>query len=222
VAAAAGVLALLMASVLGLGNGQLFTLSYANGAHHDWAWPLTHLGDSLVLCGLLAWVLPRGQLHTLLWAIVLITLTGLAAQALKHGLFAHWLRPATFYSGQPLPFAADSPRMQSFPSGHTTTLFTAVVILWAVVRPAYGQILLALGALFLAYTRVWVGAHFPLDMVGGGVLGLGLSMVLARPLWRVFRALAQWTAAARVHLWLRWLGALLAALQWAQLTWAFF
>jgi membrane-associated phospholipid phosphatase len=221
-ATAAGVLALLMSSVLWLGNGHLFTLSYANGAHHGWAWPLTHLGDSLVLCGLLAWVLPRGQLHTLLWAIALVILTGLAAQALKHGLFAHWLRPAAFYSGQPLPFAADSPRVQSFPSGHATTIFTAMVLLWAVIRPVYGQILLVIGALLLAYTRVWVGAHFPLDVVGGGVLGLVLSLVLAVPLWRVFRPVARWAAAARVHLWLRWLGALLATLQWAQLTWAIF
>jgi undecaprenyl-diphosphatase len=64
----------------------------------------------------------------------------------------------------------------SFPSGHTQTAFTvATVLLWAYSRDGKlkwwnGAIIIALGTL-IGVSRVYVGAHFPLDVLGGALLG---------------------------------------------------
>lgn len=64
----------------------------------------------------------------------------------------------------------------SFPSGHTQTAFTiAGVILWACIRSRKINVLGAVGifavASLIAISRIYCGAHFPSDILGGAVLG---------------------------------------------------
>ncbi len=57
----------------------------------------------------------------------------------------------------------------SFPSDHATLAFAIAALLWHFHRKlSLG--LFALGAL-LAFSRVYVGAHYPFDTVGGALLG---------------------------------------------------
>ncbi|MBX3102369.1 MAG: phosphatase PAP2 family protein [Bacteroidetes bacterium] len=214
-------LGLLLALILVYGNGRLFTLLYDGGAHYVWAFPLTHLGDSLILCTLLAWALPRRHFPWLVSALLLVALSGLVAQALKHGFFDSWTRPAVHYAHQ-YAFPANTPTVNSFPSGHSTSLFTVATCLLMVVRSRVGQALLAGAALCLALTRIWVGAHFPLDVVAGGFLGLSLSYFLGPLLLRLAAPLGNWPAASVLHSVFRWAGLLLALGQWANLYWGLF
>jgi undecaprenyl-diphosphatase len=68
----------------------------------------------------------------------------------------------------------------SFPSGHAATSFAGAVILGYLFRRALPG-LLALAAL-VAVSRVYVGVHYPLDVLGGAALGsvvaLGVIAVL--------------------------------------------
>lgn len=57
----------------------------------------------------------------------------------------------------------------SFPSGHATNIFAAMVLLSLKYRK-YSPAFLAV-ALMIAYSRVYVGVHYPLDVLGGAVLG---------------------------------------------------
>jgi undecaprenyl-diphosphatase len=92
----------------------------------------------------------------------------------------------------------------SFPSDHATLGFAVAVLVWRFNRRAGTALLLI--ALLLAFTRVFVGAHYPSDVLGGAVLGTLTSMAIATisnasPLrnWldALFALLVRWRLAAR-------------------------
>ena len=70
----------------------------------------------------------------------------------------------------------DLPTTYSFPSGHATVSFACATIL-ALAVPRLRVPLFALAAL-IAFSRVYVGVHFPLDVLAGAVLGVGIAIAL--------------------------------------------
>ena len=68
------------------------------------------------------------------------------------------------------------PHSHSFPSGHTATAFAgATMMSFLVPRAAPAFYVLAAA---IAYSRLYVGAHFPLDVVGGAVIGVATALLL--------------------------------------------
>jgi undecaprenyl-diphosphatase len=68
------------------------------------------------------------------------------------------------------------PHSHSFPSGHAATAFAAATVLARLVpRAAPALYLLALA---IAYSRLYVGVHFPLDAVGGAAIGIATALLL--------------------------------------------
>jgi undecaprenyl-diphosphatase len=68
------------------------------------------------------------------------------------------------------------PHSRSFPSGHTATAFAGATMLSALVprgAPAFYVLAAA-----IAYSRLYVGVHFPLDVVGGIVIGVATALLL--------------------------------------------
>lgn len=111
---------------------------------------------------------------------VTIIRTGLAtllALAINFTIAALWYHPRPFELGighRLLPHAAET----SFPSDHATVLFAVALGLMAFgarsVWPA-----LALGAAFaVAWARVWLGVHWPLDMAGSLAVAASAVIVL--------------------------------------------
>jgi undecaprenyl-diphosphatase len=78
------------------------------------------------------------------------------------------------------------PPSPSFPSGHATTSFACALVLAAAV-PRFKWPLVALAAL-IAFSRVYNGVHYPLDIVGGAALGAVTALFLARALPLLERA----------------------------------
>jgi undecaprenyl-diphosphatase len=68
------------------------------------------------------------------------------------------------------------PHSGSFPSGHTTTSFACATVLAAAVPRAAP--LLYLLALAIGFSRIYVGVHWPLDVLGGIVLGTAIALLL--------------------------------------------
>jgi undecaprenyl-diphosphatase len=65
------------------------------------------------------------------------------------------------------------PSTGSFPSGHSATAFAcATVIAWAEPRLAVPIFVLAA---LVAWSRVYVGVHYPLDVIGGAALGIAVG-----------------------------------------------
>ena len=68
------------------------------------------------------------------------------------------------------------PHSHSFPSGHTATAFAAATMLSLLLpRGAPAFFLLAAA---IAYSRLYLGVHFPLDVVGGIVIGVATALLL--------------------------------------------
>jgi undecaprenyl-diphosphatase len=85
--------------------------------------------------------------------------------------------PIRFVDPEPL---LRTPNSHSFPSGHSTTAFAAATVL-AVAFPRFRVPLFVLAAL-IAWSRVVVGVHYPLDVLGGAVLGVAIGVFVTRAL----------------------------------------
>jgi len=87
---------------------------------------------------------------------------------------------------RPRPFVVDpqpAPLLlgvigDSFPSAHAATSFAGALVLSRWV-PGRWPILFGL-ALAIAYSRVYVGVHYPGDVLGGAALGLVVAIALPR------------------------------------------
>ena len=61
----------------------------------------------------------------------------------------------------------------SFPSGHATTAVAGALTVSA-LWPRYRVVWWSLGAL-IAYSRIYLGHHYPLDVLAGALLGLAIG-----------------------------------------------
>ena len=87
--------------------------------------------------------------------------------------------------GRARPFVGDPhvhpsiglPHDPSMPSGHAMNAFTGAVLL-AIVVPRARRPLLGLAAL-IALSRVYLGVHFPSDVIAGAILGAAVGATAA-------------------------------------------
>jgi undecaprenyl-diphosphatase len=68
------------------------------------------------------------------------------------------------------------PHSRSFPSGHTATSFACATVLAALVPRAAPFVYVL--ALAIGYSRLYVGVHWPIDVLGGAVLGVATALLL--------------------------------------------
>lgn len=73
-----------------------------------------------------------------------------------------------------------TPHSGSFPSGHTSVAFACATVLTA-IAPGLAAPLFVLAAA-IGFSRLYVGVHYPLDVVGGAALGVlvGLAVTALR------------------------------------------
>jgi undecaprenyl-diphosphatase len=112
------------------------------------------------------------------WFFVALVTATLAADGLSFVL-RQWIgrdRPPLVYA-DPRPLIS-VPHSGAFPSGHAASAFAAAtVIAWASRRLAVPAYLLAT---LVAWSRVYVGVHWPLDVIGGAALGTLVAIALLK------------------------------------------
>ena len=71
---------------------------------------------------------------------------------------------------------ADSPQCGSFPSSHSATAFAFFAALLFISHPLTPFV--GLWAVFIAFSRLYLGVHYLSDIIGGIVLGIGIATLL--------------------------------------------
>lgn len=64
----------------------------------------------------------------------------------------------------------ERPKTYSFPSGHAASAFAGAVTMsrgWPQAQPLWWAT-----ALLIAFSRIYVGVHYPLDVIGGAIAGM--------------------------------------------------
>lgn len=61
--------------------------------------------------------------------------------------------------------------MNSFPSGHTCAAFAFAAALCSALPGKWGKAAAVIAALLMGFSRVYVGVHFPSDVLAGAVVG---------------------------------------------------
>jgi len=73
------------------------------------------------------------------------------------------------------------PRSFSFVSGHSTTSFAVTTFIIASMKEHYKYpLLLLIWPILFAYSRIYVGVHFPIDIFVGMLLGILIGYVFYR------------------------------------------
>jgi membrane-associated phospholipid phosphatase len=140
---------------------------------------ITYLGDGLFFV-LIIIIAAFFRYSAALLGLIIFLLSGLAAQVLKRFVFEDSLRPfaklADDFDLHRVP-GVEQVMTLSFPSGHTVTAFALAFFLTSLLERRYVGWLMAILAVLVAYSRVYLGQHYMVDVYVGSMIGLGVSML---------------------------------------------
>ena len=156
-------------------------LDFMTWGHGWWTTPfldqvipwVTHLGSHVVviLFVLLSWVLTR-QKKSLDHLVILYAIQSAVVYGLKY-LIQRPRPPILWPLSSTLAGGPGEILDPSFPSAHTLYAFMMATLL-ANWFPRYRFVFYAVAG-FVGWTRIYLGVHYPTDVIAGGVLGYGLT-----------------------------------------------
>jgi undecaprenyl-diphosphatase len=91
-------------------------------------------------------------------------------------------RPRPFTQIEELKILVSAPRTHSFPSGHSCVAVAVARAVWLTCNIRWIRIVVAILAGLMAFSRMYVGVHYPTDVLAGCFVGfLGSTLV-----WKLF------------------------------------
>jgi len=88
-------------------------------------------------------------------------------------------RPRPYRMMEALTILVPEPGEFSFPSGHTSSSFAAGVVLYLMLPKKYGIPAMIL-AFLIGISRLYVGVHYPTDVLGGMVMGTLIAVAVVK------------------------------------------
>ena len=161
-----------MEFLLNLDGG--FLLWVQEFVRQDWLDPIvsvyTKLGDAgimwIVLC-LALLIFPKTRRVGLAGAIALVC-SLICTNLILKNLFTR-TRPWLVVEG--LVHLVEEHDPNSFPSGHTSASFAAAVALWQTMDRKWAKWAVMAAAVLMGLSRLYVGVHFPSDVIAGVLVG---------------------------------------------------
>lgn len=145
---------------------------------------LGNMGAIWIAIALALFVYRRTRLcgATAMLAIVINTLV-------SNVILKNWVaRPRPFLTHPELHPLIHLPTDFSFPSGHTSCAFAVAFVIYALLPKRY-SIPALLVAAFVGLSRLYLGVHYPTDVLAGVLIGLGAAMLA---IWCVRRCKGRW------------------------------
>ena len=139
---------------------------------------ITLLGDGLWALGLMSIGVfiahsknPLGSRSLAAAAVVGGVVLGVVVQVLKRSFDIE--RPARVFTNTDIHIIGEALSFNSFPSGHSATIFYMAAILLAYfgIRSISLMVTLLFVAAIVALSRITTGVHFPADILSGSLLG---------------------------------------------------
>jgi len=131
----------------------------------------------------------RQVVRAQLLAMVVVAAVALAAGRILTTFLPFRLRPFhTPGTEMNLSFDLDPATLSgwsSFPSDHAVMFFALAACLWAISKTA-GAVAIVHATIAIAFGRVFLGFHWPVDILGGALIGIITARILLRPLAEVF------------------------------------
>jgi undecaprenyl-diphosphatase len=125
-----------------------------------------------------------GLRRTVLLALI-VGLAAFAADSVSFGVKDLTSRPRPF-EAHPQIHPLYVVHSSSFPAGHAATAFAGAVVL-AFVVPRAAPLLVSIAAL-IGFSRIYVGVHYPSDVLAGAVIGAVVGVICVA----LHRLLANW------------------------------
>ncbi len=154
---------------------------------------LTELGDGLIL-GVILFPFLKKKKQILVAYLIGIVVNTIVVQGLKS--FFAFPRPAGVLAPESIRIIGPLLTSRAFPSGHSATIFLVA----GIVSYVFKDVRIRLGVLLLAisvgFSRLAVGAHWPLDVLTGGsigwVIGWGTAWIVQKKQWVPYSRKGDW------------------------------
>lgn len=139
---------------------------------------LFDLSIFLLFCYLLYIAIIKRQISSTqrtLWS-VLVPVFSTAIITLFLKLVIHRDAPVPFV--KPWPELGLLPKTFAFPSGHSSRAFALATAL--AIKFPHWKTLLIIGAILVGFSRIYIGVHYPADVLAGAILGAGISWIFLK------------------------------------------
>ena len=156
----------------------IFTNNYHNPFFDDFFKLVTLLGDGMV-CVFVVLLLLFFKFRYAVLAALAFIYSSLVIQILKHLFNAP--RPIKYFENiAPIHTIPGYPIHQwnSFPSGHTASIFTLAVILTCLISNKLRHWIILPLAMLTAFSRVYLAQHFMEDIIAGAIIAVILTFHL--------------------------------------------